>query len=136
MSVDAFSAAAARRKAATGDWRDGLAKTEQGITRKNLHNACIALRDHPALAGKLAHDDFNGCTFVRGKLPWDQQKNRPWSDVDDLAATEWLQSPAVNIQVGSGIVREAVQRVACEQRFHPRPRMARKPEMGWHRAAK
>jgi len=56
---------------------------------------------------------------VRGPLPWDERPNRPWTEFDDLAATEWLQSADVAIHVGSGVAREAVQRVAYEQRFHP-----------------
>jgi hypothetical protein len=54
MSVEDFADAMRRRNSPTGDWRDGLAKTEDGAVRKNLFNACVALRGHPALAGKLA----------------------------------------------------------------------------------
>jgi putative DNA primase/helicase len=56
---------------------------------------------------------------VRGPLPWDTRPNRPWSEFDDLAATEWMQSADVRVHVSSGIVREAVQCVAYERRFHP-----------------
>jgi hypothetical protein len=45
--------------------------------------------------------------------------NRPWSDFDDLKATEWLQTPEIGILVSSGVVREAVQAIAHENRFHP-----------------
>jgi putative DNA primase/helicase len=108
-----------RSSAPTGDWRDGLAKTEAGTVRKNLFNACVALREHPELTGKITYDEFNGCTFVAGPLPWDTRSNRPWSEFDDLAATEWMQDSSVGILVGPTVVRDAVQRVAYENRFHP-----------------
>jgi putative DNA primase/helicase len=119
MSVEDFSNAMRRRNAPTGDWRDGLSRTEAGTPRKNLHNACVALRDHPALKDKIAYDEFRGATWIHGSMTWDQRPNRAWTEFDDLAATEWLQSPEVGLGVGSNIAREAVQRVAYESRFHP-----------------
>ena len=56
---------------------------------------------------------------ARGPLPWDARADRQWSDFDDIKATTWMQGAAVGIQVGSGVVREAVQAVAHENRFHP-----------------
>jgi putative DNA primase/helicase len=119
MSVEDFSEAMRRRNSPTGDWRDGLSRTEDGAPRKNLFNACVALRDHPALQGRISYDEFRGATWARVPLPWNHRADRPWSDFDDLKATEWLQSPEIGILVGSGIVREAVQAVAHESRFHP-----------------
>jgi putative DNA primase/helicase len=119
MSVNNFAASGRRNNAPTGDWRDRLSKTEEGSPRKNLFNACVALRDHPELTGKLAYNEFAGCSWARGALPWNKQPNRPLTEFDDLKATEWLQSPDVRIMVGSGTAREAVQSVAYEARFHP-----------------
>ena len=116
MSVDDFSAA---MRAGRDDWRTELARTEAGTPRKNLFNAAVALREHPALKGKLAYDEFAGCTYVRDALPWDDRPKRPWTQHDDLAATEWLQSAPVGVLVGSTTAREAVERVAYENRFHP-----------------
>ena len=110
---------AAGESASNSNWRSGLTRTEDGGVRKNLHNACVTMRDHPALAGRLAYDEFNGCTWVLKPLPWDGAANRAWSEFDDIAATEWIQGFGVGIQVGSGIIREAAQRVAYENRFHP-----------------
>jgi predicted P-loop ATPase len=114
-----FSEAMRRRNSPTGDWRSCLAKTEVGTPRKNLFNACGALRNHPELQGKIAYDEFRGTTWARASLPWDVRANRPWSEFDDLKATEWLQSPEIGILVSSAITREAVQAVAHENRFHP-----------------
>ena len=101
------------------DWRRGLTRTEEGGIRKNLHNACVVLRDHPNLAGRLAYNEFNGCSWIREPLPWDNAADRAWTEFDDLAATEWMQGIGVGLQVGSGVVKEAVQRIAYEDRFHP-----------------
>jgi predicted P-loop ATPase len=119
VTVEDLADAMRRRNAPTGDWRDRLAKTEDGTRRKNMYNACVALREHPDVTGRLAYDEFNGCPYVRGRMPWDARSNRPWTQFDDLAATDWLQSPTVGVLVGSNIVREALERVAYENRFHP-----------------
>jgi putative DNA primase/helicase len=119
MGVEDFSNAMRRRHSPTGDWRDGLSRTDDGAPRRHLFNACVAIRDHPALKDRIAYDDFRGATWARAALPWDRRGDRPWSDFDDLKATEWLQAPEIGILVGSSIVREAVQVVAHENRFHP-----------------
>jgi hypothetical protein len=78
--------------------------TQQDRSRRctqNLFNAYVALRDHPDVAGKLAYNEFAGCTWARGPLPWDDRPDRPWTEFDDLKATEWLQSPEVRIMVGA-----------------------------------
>ena len=100
-------------------WKANLDLNQAKEPRKNLFNACVALRCHPHMAGRLAYDEFRGCTFARGPLPWDDQANRPWSPMDDLAVTEWLQSLEIGVGVGSTVAREAVERVAYERRVHP-----------------
>jgi putative DNA primase/helicase len=102
-----------------GAWKAELDLNKDKEPRKNLFNACVALREHPALGGKLAYDEFSGCTVAREPLPWDDRSPRPWTEFDDLKATEWLQAPEVGILVGSAITREAVHSVAHERRFHP-----------------
>jgi hypothetical protein len=114
MTVEDFAAAGWRHNAPTGDWRDVLDKNQAGMPRRNLFNACVALREHPELKGRIAFNDFRGCIVMRGGVPWEPHGSRDWTDVDDLKATEWMQSRGAGVQVGSGIVREAVQAIAVE----------------------
>jgi predicted P-loop ATPase len=107
---------------AYGNWSLNLDRLEKsGAARKSFRNACIALREHPDIKGRIAYDEFAGCTYVLGALPWDDRPKRPWSQFDDLAATEWLQGipPPDAIGVSSAVTREAVERVAYANRFHP-----------------
>ena len=53
MTVEDLSRRMKQRRAKTGDWRDGLIKTGDGVMRKNLHNACVALQGAPR-AGRQA----------------------------------------------------------------------------------
>jgi putative DNA primase/helicase len=121
--VHDFGEAARKRKATPppADWARDLDRTESGAACRTFRNACIALREHPDLKGKIAYDEFAGCTHVRDALPWDDRPNRPWSQHDDLAATEWLQGlpPPDAIGASTTVTREAVERVAYENRFHP-----------------
>jgi hypothetical protein len=117
-------------------WKANLDLTKDKEPRKNLFNACVALRCHPHMAGHLAYDEFRSCAFVRGALPWDDRANRPLSPMDDLAVTEWLQSPEIGIGVGSTVAQEAVERVAYEWRFHPVLEYLEGPEMGRDQTAR
>jgi predicted P-loop ATPase len=107
--------------AAYSSWSIDLDRTGSGAALKSFRNACIALRAHPDVKGRIAYDEFAGCTYVRGPLPWDDRAHRAWNQHDDLAATEWLQGlPAPDaIGVSSAVAREAVERVAYDNRFHP-----------------
>jgi putative DNA primase/helicase len=98
-------------------WQNLLHFTGKNQIRASLFNAAIALREHEDLKGKLAFNEFADCTFVRGALPWDPRPNRPWTEHDDLSATEWLQERGIH--VGLNTAHEAVNLVAYEQRFHP-----------------
>lgn len=99
-------------------WRDQLQWSSTGGVRQNLFNACVALRGAPAFAGAIRRDDFGMQTVVAKPLPWsDKADMRPWTEHDDLYATEWLQGE--DIQVKREIVQQAVETVAHENRFHP-----------------
>jgi putative DNA primase/helicase len=98
-------------------WENLLDKAGKGAIRTTLRNAAIALREHQDIKGSIAFDELAGAVFVRTALPWDRRQNRPWTEHDDLAATEWLQEHGIH--VGSNVTHEAVTRVAYEHRFHP-----------------
>ena len=58
--------------------RDGNERFE-----KTINNAVLILEHDPALAGKIATDEFASCGLVQGEVPWDARKERRrWEDVD------------------------------------------------------
>jgi putative DNA primase/helicase len=98
-------------------WQNLLDKAGKGAIRSTLRNAAIALREDTDIKGKLAFNEFSDLVVVRKALPWDHRANRPWTEHDDLAATEWLQEHGIH--VSSRVANEAVNHVAYENRFHP-----------------
>lgn len=102
-----------------GDWEDKLQISQNGTRKTNLYNACVVLRMHPALRGRVMYDEFKMQTIVAKPLPWSNEIDRPWTNFDDNAATEWIQAPGRDVNVGRETVQQAVETVAYESRFHP-----------------
>lgn len=98
------------------EWRNRLQLSSNGIAKKNLFNTCVALRDHPYIKGRIAYDEFKRDILVTDKLPWSESVMRPWDEHDDLSVTEFLQGQ--DLDVTSAQVREAVHKVAYENRQH------------------
>ena len=109
-------------KADRSGWRAKLLFTETKPPRPKplLANALVALRDAPEWAGVLAFDEFALVTMAMLPPPWLQRLNdewtpRPWTDTDDVLATEWLQRNEICVQD----VGRAAETVAREAAFHP-----------------
>ena len=102
-------------------WRQLLILTPTGKPRPLLANAIIALREAPAWHGVLAYNEFRRETVIEGHPPWDAKVSkwvsRPWTDHDDLLATDWLQKADISVQ--SKITAQAVEVVARDRSFHP-----------------
>jgi predicted P-loop ATPase len=102
-------------------WRQLLILTPTGKPRPLLANAIIALREAPAWHGVLAYNEFRRETVIESHPPWDAQVSkwvsRPWTDHDDLLATDWLQKAEISVQ--SKITAQAVEVVARDRSFHP-----------------
>jgi predicted P-loop ATPase len=102
-------------------WRNLLILTATGKPRPLLANAIIALREAPVWHGVLAYNEFRRETVIESCPPWDAQVanwvSRPWTDHDDLLATDWLQKAEISVQ--SKITAQAVEVVARDRSFHP-----------------
>lgn len=100
------------------DWRVALITTAKGVPKAILANAATAFNSAPEWHGLLRFDAFRQQTMLYGKPPWGQVLTpRPWEDVDDLHATNWVQHQG--ILVGSLTVGQAVEQVAQANTFHP-----------------
>jgi predicted P-loop ATPase len=102
-------------------WREHLLLTPTKTPKSILANAITALREAPAWRGVLAYNEFRREAVIESYPPWDPQVStwvvRPWTDHDDLLATDWLQKAGITVQ--SKITAQAVEVAARDRSFHP-----------------
>lgn len=102
------------------EWdKSGCAYGSNGTLTKNLANACHFLRHHPEIRGRFAFDEFSLSVIVRKPLPWSDETDRDWTDLDDLCAAELAQSQPNDFNIDPRTIASAVQRVAAENAYHP-----------------
>ena len=99
-------------------------KGEETDPHPTMSNACIVLREAPAWGGVLWYNEFTGMLHVRVCPPWEgaragQPCDRPWTDADEAAATEWMQRYGGIPTIDGWRIFSAVSRVAAETKFHP-----------------
>ena len=103
------------------DWHLKLIKNEKGRPRPILANVATALRYAPEWKDVLGFDRFAHQTVMRKPPPWTESRQKwepaPWTDDDDLRATEWMQRHSIYVKDRD--VALAVQTVAAEKTFHP-----------------
>ena len=103
------------------DWKSSLLVTKAGEPRALLANAMLALRRAPAWSGALAYDEFAMQTVMAAPPPWEASKpawiTRPWTEHDDLLATNWLQQQDIGVPVS--VVQQAVEAVARDASYNP-----------------
>lgn len=109
------------RKTKTADWRDELLLNSRKVPQPVIANVMIALRDCPEWDGVLGFDDFTRRTVALRPPPWAAGDNawviRPWTDRDDILATEWLQHN--EIMVGVEATQRGVEAISAASSFHP-----------------
>lgn len=98
------------------DWRDHLQISTSGY-KANLHNAALALRMAPCFAGALRFDLFQLRTVVAAPLPWSEETEREWTNIDDLRFVDWLQQH--DLGIGLQIAQQAVELAAHDTEVHP-----------------
>jgi len=91
-------------------WLAQCQTTKSGVPLNNLHNVLLALRGDPHWQDKFRFDEMKCCAV----LP----DGRAREDSDDEDVHEWMQANGLP-RVGLDVVREAVNIVARDQRFHP-----------------
>jgi len=105
----------------TEGWKKVLLFNKVGEPRAQLSNAMLALRRAPEWFGVLEYDLFAMQTVMAAPPPWEASKpawiNRPWTEYDDLLATNWLQQQGVGVPLS--IVQQAVEAVARDASYHP-----------------
>lgn len=106
---------------AAEEWRSRLLPNSRKTPQPILANALIAIADAPEWSGVLGFDTFAHRTVALQPPPWAAGSNhwiaRPWTDRDDVLATDWLQH--CEIVVGVECTRQAIEAVAMSNSFHP-----------------
>lgn len=113
---------AAKSQLFVGDWRRRLVYTrgENKAPDASLLNCIIALQLAPNWQNVFGYDLMGQTVVQAARAPWDVDditEPIPWTDVSTIKLTQWLQ--AESIMVTSRTAREAVERVADENKFHP-----------------
>lgn len=112
---------AARKPSPTGDWRDGLIRSNSTWQPKPLlTNAGLALRQASEWTDRLAFDTFAQQITLCGAAPWELNgvpPKRPWSDYFTALTCEWLQQQDIHVTPETAGL--AVATVAQGQKFHP-----------------
>lgn len=118
-------------------WRNKMAISETGDPKGIMSNVAILLRECEDIRGSLGFNEFDGNMTVLKKLPWEKGAGNPcddrqWTDGDELAMTEWVQSTA-GIHATRNVVFDAAARVANEFVFHPVRQMLDDAHANWDR---
>lgn len=106
------------------DWTQ-LKRGGRGKPRPTLANTLRVLTDHPSWEGVLYFDEFRGELMTRRVPPCrpsdapEQRQPGPWSDEDTTRTQAWLSDTVDGLDVGSGIVEQAVSVAAEKHRTHP-----------------
>src|SRR5262249_37222971 len=102
-------------------WTERLHVTPTHSPRPVLANVLIALREAPEWEGVLAFDEFSLTVVAKLPPPWrvgdNDWKPRPWTDADDVQATDWLHQQKIYVPVSIAV--SAVATVARDASFHP-----------------
>lgn len=118
-------------------WRNKMAFTETGDPKGIMSNVAILLRECNETKNSLGYNEFAGEITVFKKLPWERGagtpcEDRPWTDADELAMTEWVQSFA-GVHAPRNAIFDAVCRVANEFQFNPVRQMLDDAFTNWDR---
>ncbi len=121
----------------TQPWRNKMAFSETGDPKGIMSNVSILLRECQETKGSLGFNDFSNEIMVLRKMPWEYGAGNPcedrqWTDADELAMTEWVQSFA-GIHATRNVIFDAVGRVANEFIFHPVRQMLDDAHANWDR---
>lgn len=115
------TAPAARVEATTADasWRAQLIlKQRDGRPDECRENVYLFLANHPALARRVAINEFSNALVKVAELPW-QSYDEEWQEIDDLRLGYWLASTNGMVVKNGAALRDGVTLAAFEHRVHP-----------------
>ncbi len=101
----------------SGDWRDRMRTTKDGVYRNTFYNIVTLLR---GVCGDdiFRHDKFTVCDRYGRKPPWGGSAGDEMRDVDANRIKYWLDD-AHMIEASLSTIHEAIVSVADANAFHP-----------------
>lgn len=102
-------------------WKSDWHLSDNGSPLPTLHNAMVALRNHPTLSGLLCYDEMARVALVVQQIPGTSQDDtipRVVRDGDVISIQEELQRTGLR-RIAKATVQDAVHLRAEEGRFHP-----------------
>ena len=104
-------------KPADAAWMKKLQMNRKGELANTIDNVLIVLKNDPFLAEKFAFNAFSNRVEVTGKLPWNDQVNRFWTDSDDSGVRHYVES-TYGI-TGANKIADAVTLAHLGSKYHP-----------------
>lgn len=111
----------ARVDANTADasWRAQLIlRQRDGRPDECRENVYLFLANHPALAGRVAINEFSNALVKVADLPWTSY-DEEWQEIDDLRLGYWLASTNGMVVKNCSALRDGVTLAAFDHRVHP-----------------
>ncbi|MGY6214968.1 VapE domain-containing protein [Methylolobus aquaticus] len=100
-------------------WRELLLrKPRTGELQECRENVYLFLSNHPALAERIAVDEFANAIVKTDKLPW-ASHDAEWQEIDDLRLGYWLADSNGLLIRSTEALRHGVTLAASERRIHP-----------------
>lgn len=104
-------------------WVTKLVIDRKGIPTADPGNLDLILLNDRSLKGKFGLNSFSGCIDVKGKLPWDEPRdktryNRTWDEFDFQYLRGFVGSSPYFIK-SSDMVKDAFGRAALINSYHP-----------------
>ena len=103
----------------TVPWREWLIrKPRSGDIQECRENVYLFLGHHPALAGRIAINEFSNAIVKTGDLPW-ASYDHEWQEIDDLRLGYWLADTNGLLIRNDSAIRGGVTLAAADRRVHP-----------------
>lgn len=99
------------------DWMEKLSYDKKGDIENTIQNALTVLENDPRVREKLIYDEFANRAIVKNNVPWTDQEEHDWMDMDDSGVRYFLEN-SYNITTAYKI-EDAKNLVFDRNKFHP-----------------
>lgn len=98
-------------------WMEKLTYDKKGEIENTIKNALTVLEHDPRTKGKLVYDEFANRALVKDEVPWTDQEEHDWMDMDDSGVRFFLEN-SYNITT-SYKIEDAKNLVFDRNKYHP-----------------
>lgn len=73
-------------------WLSLLTYDKRGNLENSIENARLIMENDPRVKERLKYDSFSNRALVLGEVPWTDQKDHDWSDMDDSGLRHFMET--------------------------------------------